>query len=115
MGLMSPPLSSIVESNNCFACFFSLLREKFRSSLDYKMTVEELEEAVADWESQVVVKMAKLLQCVGQFANTYKGRLLTSKTRKGVRVFRKNNNSKNVILILRKLLEHPFLPVQFQS
>ena len=62
MGLMSPPLSSIVESNNCFACFFSLLREKFRSSLDFKMTVDELEEAVADWESQVhkVVEMAKL-------------------------------------------------------
>jgi hypothetical protein len=60
VGLMSPPLSSMVESNNCFACFFSLLREKFRSSLDYKMTVEELEEAVADWESQVVIKMGKL-------------------------------------------------------
>ena len=60
---MSPPLSSIVESNNCFACFFSLLREKFRSSLDYKMTVDELEEAVADWESQVheVVELANLV------------------------------------------------------
>ncbi len=55
VGLMSPPLSSMVESNNCFACFFSLLREKFRSSLDYKMTVDELEEAVADWESQVYI------------------------------------------------------------
>ena len=47
-GLLSPPLTS----ENC-ACFFSLLRDKFRSSLDYKMNVEELEETVADWESLV--------------------------------------------------------------
>jgi hypothetical protein len=47
---MSPPLTS----ESC-ACFFSLLRDKFRSSLDYKMNVEELEEVVAEWESLVQI------------------------------------------------------------
>ena len=52
IGLMSPPLTSD-RSVTSHACFFSLLRDKFRSSLDYKMSVADLEEAVSDWENQV--------------------------------------------------------------
>ena len=53
---MSPPLTSSSVSafeNNVVACFFSLLRDKFRQSLDYKVKVDELEEAVAEWENLV--------------------------------------------------------------
>jgi len=64
--MMSPPLSSSSVSTfeNNVACFFSLLRDKFRQSIDYKMKVDELEEAVAEWENLVgVVCMFWLLNC----------------------------------------------------
>ena len=52
--MMSPPLMSTAAFDNPnFACFFSLLRDKFRLSIDYKMSIEELEEVVAEWENLV--------------------------------------------------------------
>lgn len=55
MGMMSPPLmSSGAFDNSSFACFFSLLRDKFRLSIDYKMSLEELEDAVTEWENLVI-------------------------------------------------------------
>ena len=54
IGMMSPPLMSTAAFDNPnFACFFSLLRDKFRLSIDYKMSIEELEEVVAEWENLV--------------------------------------------------------------
>jgi hypothetical protein len=52
-GLLSPLLPT-TDRSHC-ACFFSLLRDKFRASPDYKMTVAQLEEAVADWETLVTL------------------------------------------------------------
>ena len=63
---MSPPLTSSSVSafeNNVVTCFFSLLRDKFRQSLDYKVKVDELEEAVAEWENLVSdVQQPRLLK-----------------------------------------------------
>jgi hypothetical protein len=55
---MSPPLaSSATFDNSNVGCFFSLLRDKFRLSLDYKLKVDEIEEAVAEWETLVSSKI----------------------------------------------------------